>query len=64
MCPPGLGGGLEKGRAERMTRVRDQEWVRARIRQVRDIVGCWRRRPEVKDSACGAEVVRFSGEKC
>ena len=63
MCPLGLGGSLEKGRVERMMRVRDQEWVRARIRQVRDIVGCWRRRLEVKDSACSAEVIRFSGEK-
>jgi hypothetical protein len=52
-----------RGTAERMTRVRAQERVNARTRQVRDVVRCWRSSPEASDDALRTSSVSLGGEK-
>ena len=42
---------VRRGTAERMTRVRDQEWVTARRRQARQVMRYWMSWPAANDVA-------------
>lgn len=42
---------IRRGTAERITRVRDQEWMKARRRHAMHVVKYWRSCPEANDVA-------------